>query len=238
MAEPVANTTQSPKGVDEWRKRGEDFHATWYLTFISIVFGVFISVWIQPIVEIFPPPITGDGEGVFDRIKELFGLLFSERTIRGAVMFVMLICLWWWYGMFLGRVAPAREFWSYLYDFVSLSAFAVAFRMWSHPLVFPMIVFLAAALMLGRFLSAKRYVKWGTVQYKALNTALIALLLFMAAAIGAIIMVFATGVEEFLNSHWTLVQRGTVLLLLVGIAATFKAVTFTDGLPFSTNKFS
>lgn len=226
-----------PPGAMKWRTEGKEFEAKWYLTFISIIFGVFISVWIQPIVEIFPPAISGsDPSDIPTDIKAIFSELFTERVLRGAVMFVMLICLWWWYGTFLGRVAPAREFWSYLYDFVSLSAFAVAFRMWGHPLIFPIIVFFAAALMLGRFLSAMRYVEWRTVQCKALITALIALLLFMAAAVGAIMMVWATGVEAFLRDHWSLVQRGTLLLLFVGIGATFAAVAFTEGFPFRANK--
>ena len=68
---------------------------TWYVTFISIVFGVFISVWIQPlerdeIKERFPP------KGVSD-------ILFLAR---GILMFAILICLWWWYAIFLGNIDP------------------------------------------------------------------------------------------------------------------------------------
>ena len=230
----VANSEQTPDGAKEWHEQENNIHANRYLTFISIIFGVFISVWIQPIVEIFPPPKSENAVDIYLEIKIIFGELYTERVLRGAVMFVMLVCLWWWYGMFLGRIAPARSFWPYLYDFVSLSAFAVAFRMWGHPLIFPMIVFFAAALMLGRFLGAKRYVKSGTVQYRALNSALAALKLFMLVAFGAIILVIVTDVKEFLNSYWVLVQRATMLLLLFGIGATFRAVYFIDKLPFPT----
>lgn len=230
MAEAVAEDEQTPKGADKWRERGEAGKAHWYLTFISIVFGVFISVWIEPVVQIFPD------SGTATDIKTTIGLLFTEKTFRGAVMFLMLICLWWWYGMFLGRVAPANQFWDYLYDFISLCAFAVAFRMWGHPSVFPLIVFVAAGLMLGRFLSALRFVVWGTVQAKALVTALIALVLFMVGALSAFGLALYTGIDAFLKKDWWLVEYGTVALLIVGICATFAAVIFTDGMPFRADK--
>ncbi len=117
----------------------------WYLTFISIIFGVFIAVWIVPIARQYRDPDTKDG------LKRTLETVWSAESGRAALMFIMLICLWWWYGTFLGRISPAVGFWTYMYDFISLCSFAIAFRMWYHRWLFPMVVFFAAGLMLVRF---------------------------------------------------------------------------------------
>ncbi len=57
---------------------------------------------------------------------------------------MMLVCLWWWYGIFIGKIDPAKGFPMFAYDFVSLGSFAIAFRVWPQPFAFPVTVFVAA----------------------------------------------------------------------------------------------
>ena len=85
-------------GVDDFTS-GRQF--SWYLAFISIVFGIFISFWVQPLATLID---NGNTE------QELINAFISKNSIRGLLAFLMLICLWWWYGTFLGRIAPARLF--------------------------------------------------------------------------------------------------------------------------------
>jgi hypothetical protein len=218
------------EGYENWQERQLNDDQRWYLMFISIVFGVFISVWIEPIVQIFPPL---EGGNPYLDMQNTIKLLFSMRTMTGAIMFIMLICLWWWYGIFLGSVAPARGFWAFLYDFISLCFFAVAFRMWSHPSLFPIIVSLASGLMLGRFFFAFKHTEAGSKRRKALTTALITLTLFLVGALSAGAMVAIIGVSEFLTKKWYIIQSGTLILLGFGIFATFVAVSMLEGYPFA-----
>ena len=147
-------------------------NAEWYFVFISIIFGVFIAVWIEPVTALFPytdGDVTDAGasamastaapgfestsianfSGGFERLENR---IMTKEVLIGVIMFVILVCLWWWYGTFLGNLSPANGFWLYFYDFVTLCSFAIAFRLWYHPIVFPIIVVIAAALMLARFI--------------------------------------------------------------------------------------
>lgn len=213
----------------------------WYLTFISIIFGVFIAVWIVPIAKLYPePPDAKDG------LKRTLKTLSSANSGRAALMFIMLICLWWWYGTFLGRISPAVGFWTYMYDFISLCSFAVAFRMWDHRWLFPMVVFFAAGLMLFRFGFAYESIVSGSDAERAMFAALVALLLFISVAVSALIGSFgayrtaaaASGanadVSYFgsLQKIWGWIEKCVVGLLIVGIIATFFAVYTTEGPPF------
>jgi hypothetical protein len=228
MAEVTSVNTD--EGYENWLKRQHKDDRQWYLMFISIVFGVFISVWIEPIVQLFP---LLQGDNHYQDMQNTIDLLFSLHTLTGAIMFIMLICLWWWYGFFLGRVAPARGFWAFLYDFISLCFFAVAFRMWSHPSLFPIIVSLASGLMLGRFFFALKHTENDKNRRKALITALITLTLFLVGALSAGAMVAFIGVSEFLTNKWYIIQSGTLILLGIAIFATFVAVSFVEGRPFT-----
>lgn len=213
----------------------------WYLTFISIIFGVFIAVWIVPIAKLYPePPNAQDG------LKRTLKTLLSADSGRAALMFIMLICLWWWYGTFLGRISPAVGFWTYMYDFISLCSFAIAFRMWDHRWLFPMVVFFAAGLMLVRFGYAYQSIVSGSDAQRAMLAAIVALALFIAVAGSAIILGFAAyraAAAEYesspnityfgsLGKRWGWIENSVVGLLIVGIVATFYAVWTTEGPPF------
>jgi len=191
-----------------------------YLTFISIVFGVFISVWVSPITTLLhlesdqleqpdliyffhdpqssapafgknPQDVTTEAYtdqitrlkhkrmthvGVslpqkptaikesFDTLKQLNNILghylkrlWNVKTLQGLLMFWIMICLWWWYGIFLGRVRPARGLILYGYDFITLGTFALAFRFWDHNVIYPVSVLLAGAMVWGRFIWSLKY---------------------------------------------------------------------------------
>jgi uncharacterized membrane protein YozB (DUF420 family) len=207
--------------------------SSWYFNFISIVFGVFIAVWIEPITALFPVQKVG--------VESTLEVLNSLETIRGALMFLMLICLWWWYGTLLGRVAPAVGFWSYMYDFISLCSFAVAFRMWNHPSLFPMVVFFAAGLMLLRFWMASKKVEPGSKAKSAMKGAIFGTLLFLIMAISALIgAAVAMGLMENgdstcyegLQKVLSFVEYSILGLLVIGIGVTFYAVWITEGPSF------
>lgn len=213
----------------------------WYLTFISIIFGVFIAVWIVPIARQYrEPPDSQDG------LKRTLMTLSSASSGRAALMFIMLICLWWWYGTFLGRISPAVGFWTYMYDFISLCSFAIAFRMWDHRWLFPMVVFFAAGLMLLRFGVAYRGIVSGSDAERAMLAAIVALALFIivagSALIGSIATYRAAAGENGANADvsyfgslqkiWSWIEKCVVGLLIVGIIATFFAVYTTEGPPF------
>lgn len=200
---------------------------TWYVTFISIVFGVFISVWVQP--------LEGEGiRGAFPPTSLSDALLLA----RAILMFVILVCLWWWYAIFLGKVNPAKGFPMYIYEFTTLAVFAIGFRYWDHAYLFPWAVFIGSALMLGRF-----YLALGKVggiphnlsdigaqskEWWALIIALVTLVMYVAVILGALTVIFLSpGIsqEQQLNS----VHYVVTFLLLVGFLATMLAVNKAEG---------
>lgn len=196
---------------------------SWYLTFISIVFGVFISVWVQPLTTLF-------GNGKTE--QELVNAFLSKDAIRGALMFHILICLWWWYGIFLGRIDPARTFFKFGYDFLSLCGFAIAFRFWDNAKVFPFIVFFAAALMFIRFGFALLRARNNRKAVWALGCALGILFCFIAfaAGMGFTIFMFEINIDEIEN----IIEFGVMALLGMSIFITVIAVTITEGLAWNT----
>lgn len=215
----------------------------WYLTFISIIFGVFIAVWIVPIARQYRKP---DDPNIPDDLQRTLKTLSSASSGRAGLMFIMLICLWWWYGTFLGRISPAVGFWTYMYDFISLCSFAIAFRMWDNRWLFPMVVFFAAGLMLLRFGVAFQSITSGSDAERAMLAAIVALALFIIAAgsalIGGFVAYRAVAPENRLSADvsyyksfeniWGSIEKCVVGLLVVGIIATFYAVYTTEGPPF------
>ena len=207
-----------------------------YFMFISIVFGVFIAVWIEPVTIIFPYSGVDATNPNFDVFIER---LWSVKMFIGITMFMMLVCLWWWYGSFLGYLSPAKGFWLYFYDFITLCSFAIGFRLWYHPIVFPMIVVIAATLMLIRFagvLAVVDEVKSNTRGRAALRLAINVLLTFVLVSIGMVMQpIFqnsGTSYQERLANNWEIYQFMVIGLLFVGIIATVLAVLITEGPPF------
>lgn len=223
-----------------------------YFIFISIIFGVFIAVWIEPVSNIFNPiggpnnaaevPATSGGtETSVTNFASAFQIIkaqiLTKKMLIGSIMFFMLVCLWWWYAMFLGHLSPGRGFWLYLYDFVTLCSFVIAFRFWDHPIIFPIIVVIAASLMLGRFggvLALVHEVKPRTPAHSALWLAMFVLLAFVFIGIGMVVMPYFEQGEylENLINKWAIYQGVVIMLLFVGVLVTIIAVLITEGLPF------
>lgn len=112
----------------------------WYVAFISIVFGVFISAWAtQVAVTLAPMP------GAANSIKDI-----EIVILRGGLLFLILICLWWWYAHFFFKVSPPKRFWMYFFDFLSLGIFAVAFCTWRNETCYNYAVSLGAIAVVLR----------------------------------------------------------------------------------------
>ena len=218
--------------------------------FISIIFGVFVAVWIEPVTALFPhlEDFSNPTEGGLVATKITTSMVFddfgkqilTQEVLIGVVMFMILVCLWWWYGTFLGHTSPAKGFWLYLYDFITLCSFAVAFRLWYHPVVFPIIVVIAALLMLFRFGGVLFLVKdlnSTSRARKALHVAIGVLLAYVLVGIGVFVSPLLTTASssEFMTTLigiWPFYQKVVISLLFVGIAATVSAVLITEGRPF------
>ena len=193
---------------DEFGKFG------WYVTFISIVFGVFISVWVEPMAGAAISKISAD-----DISLEAMFLL-----ARGLLMFAILVCLWWWYAIFLGKIAPANGFLMFSYDFTSLASFAIAFRMWDTPKLFSITVFIGALMMLVRFVLAKNHVDKDSKEARGMKAALFALGGFMSYFFGVFSYAFGSG-----GLSQNVINYGVMVLLIVGIIATIYAVRQSEG---------
>lgn len=201
-----------------------------YLLFISIVFAVFLSVWIIRIGELFPPDAKD---------TEVWEAFFAAKNIIGVIMFMIMVCLWWWYGIFIGKISPASGFPMFAYDFVSLGSFAIAFRLWPQPYAFPVAVFVAALLMLVRFWILDQYVKrtWESCPArKALRAALVVLGLFLFASVAAfggmlvLVLLVPDDTTNLVATSWVMIKWIVMCLLLIGIGVTVYAAKVTQGL--------
>ena len=238
--------------------------SNWYFVFISIIFGVFIAVWIEPVTNFFPydGTLAGSAEvrdtsgvpasshataaGANSPMKfarafdELGDRIVAKEMLIGAIMFLILVCLWWWYGTFLGNLSPAKGFWLYLYDFITLCNFAIGFRLWYHPIVFPIISVVAATLMLVRFVGVLILVDEVKAASRARSALLVAigvLVIFVGIGIGMVAMPYlqASSADEYLRvviKSWGIYQMIVIVLLVAGIVSTILAVSITEGRPF------
>lgn len=200
-----------------------------YLIFISLVFAVFLSVWIVPIGKLFDIP-GGSPQDVLDAF-------LSETNVQGVVMFAILVSLWWWYGKFLGQIDPATGFVMFAYDFVSLGSFAIAFRVWPQPIVFPAAVCFAALLMLIRFEFANGYLKRQNYSRdcparKAIRAANIILGLFIVTSALSVLFAayLAFGAEDplVLIKFWSAIKWIVTALLIVSVGVTIYAAKITE----------
>lgn len=208
---------------------GNEEDSRFYLLFISIVFAVFLSVWIIRIGELFPP----DAKAI-----EVWEAFFAAKNIIGAIMFLVLVCLWWWYGIFIGKITPANSFPMFGLDFLTLGSFALAFRLWPQPFAFPVAVFVAALLMLVRFWILDQYVKrtWESCPArKATKAALIIIGIFLFASVAAfggmlVLVILVPGdTTNFVAIAWQMIEWIVMGLLLIGIGVTVYAAKVTQG---------
>lgn len=188
-----------------------------YPTFMSVVFGVFLSVWVQPFPDAFAPPCSSE-----------YNTGDIAVLVRGFVMFGVLISLWWWYAVFFGTRYPAKTFSLFSYDFVSLGVFALGFRFWHASAIFSVLVALGALLVAVRAVITTFSItpdKHDTLALRINITA--ALILFLCY--GIII------VWEFSTTDMTLhaiLQKLHPVLLSFAIIATVAAAYSVEGLPW------
>lgn len=149
-------------------------------------------------------------------------------------MFLILICLWWWYAIFLGTVYPANGFLMYLYEFTTLAAFAMAFRYWSEKYLFPIAVLLGSFLMLIRFILIyySDTLAETSKEGQALFIAVITLLIYVVAMSGALAVIAMGGVAA--SKKLNILHQVTNTLLLVGVLATVLAVDKAEGIKWGS----
>ena len=194
-----------------------------YMIFVSIIFGIFIAVWLEPVVKLFSPT---------ESFAEIFEVIQTRAVLRGVLVFLMLIGLWWWYAWFLGHIDPSQTLWMFAVDFITLGAFAMGFRFWAHVQIFPIVVFVAAGLMLGRFSAAIKSTNSRSKERWALVLAVATLGIYafgagMAAA-GSIFIY--DGSDEMWNKIWNWIDYGVMGLLFLGVVATALAAIKTEGM--------
>ncbi len=215
--------------TEDEKKHDTDF----YLIFISLVFAVFLSVWIVPIGEMFDIP-EEDPEAVLNAF-------LSVRNIQGVVMFAILVSLWWWYGKFLGQIDPATGFVMFGYDFVSLGSFAIAFRVWPHQIVLPAAICFAALLMLIRFAFSNGFLKRQNYSRecparRAIRAANIILGFLIGASAFSVLfaayLVLGTIDPSLYTKFWSAINWIVTALLVVGVGVTIYAAKITEGFEF------
>lgn len=216
----------------DYRAQSEkDKASEFYLIFISLIFGVLVSVWIVPIGELFRTEYND---------TQIMDRLASWQNFRGMVLYGILICLWWWYGRFLGKLAPAMGFSMFAYDFISLGAFAVAFRIWPQQYASPLAIAIAAILMLVRFAYARKDIgdmgnQNGCTAQRAITWALVVLTAFACASFLGIsgmlvILLNLENPDEVLGVLWIVIRTAVTVLLIFGIGVTVYAAHLTEGL--------
>jgi len=204
-----------------------------YLIFISIIFAMLLSVWIVPVGMLF--------EKAGSEPEDVFNALFSGENIQGIVMFGILICLWWWYAIFIGKLNPAVSFIMFSYDFISLGTFSIAFRLWLHPIVFPFTILIAALFMLGRFWYTKKTLQSDDrpddcSAMRAINSALIVLLTIIVSSLFSLFVFVQSAFSledqraaEPLFAHaWIVARYSVTLFLIAGIGVTIHAAKITE----------
>jgi hypothetical protein len=190
-----------------------DKNVNWYVAFISIVFGVFISVWAEPMTATLRLTIAESED------PTVTYLLLA----RGFLLFLVLVCLWWWYAIFLAKVDPAKGFIMFAYDFLSLGAFSLAFSVWESETIFSFTVMIAAGAVMFRFLLAWR--KSVEKEKTALIFALFVLTVF--TVIMATLWVMSLIIN--LNIDPKVYQIGIATFLGMCFFATAAAVYFMEG---------
>jgi|TARA_B100000315_G_scaffold165661_1_gene154309 hypothetical protein len=191
---------------------------SWYLTFVSIVFGVLISVWVGPFVRLAGKVNWGSKFWEQDAINTFYQSFHDPKfLLLGFLMFVILVCLWWWYGIFLGQIAPAKGFFMYGVDFVTLGAFAIATGFWNNATIFPIAVIGATLLMLFRFC----LVYWKLPEPSRVRWALRSVLLVLAFTAPTLITIAITK-KGFINEV-------VMAFMLIGLCVTVVSVRITEG---------
>jgi len=198
-----------------------DKNVNWYVAFISIVFGVFISVWAEPMTATLGRTVAENND-----TSVLYILL-----ARGLLLFLVLVCLWWWYAFFLAKVDPAKGFAMFAYDFLSLGTFSLAFSVWENETVFSFTVVFAGIAVMLRFMLAWR--KSSDKEKTALKIALAVLGLFTILMGTTWILTTLTNMTIDPQVY----QIGVGVFLVMSVVATASAVYhMEDGFQWGDTK--
>lgn len=117
----------------------------------------------------------------------------------------------------------------YTYEFTTLAGFAVAFRYWDQPYLFPVAVLFGASFMLGRFVLTLALIDIEPNHQSALIIAIVTLGVYVVFILGAFAATFLPqggSPEQRLRT----VHNVVTVLLLVGVIATVLAVDRAVGL--------
>lgn len=220
-AERVQNSEQPPKS-----DFGDD---SWYEKFVSIIFGVFIAVWIVP----FAAPVLTKENG------ESFVITHAlDFSLRGLLMFLVLICLWWWYARFIGIISPARGFSLFTLDFITLASFALSFRFWSDDFAYPVTIIVGSILMFSR-LSLLLLVIWKIKRIRwIVVAALVASGAIFAGCTIFVVAIMYRGSSESQEQIWNDLGIIVTSLLFFGILVTLVAVYCTETLSVLSPKLN
>ena len=223
---PQSDPPSSPSSISEPKEIYPSLVP--YSAFMSVVFGVFVSVWIQPLSD----------SRVTSGALAFAGVPWVAVT-HGAPMFLTLISLWWWYAMFLGRCHPSNTFYMYTYDFLSLVVFAIGFRFWHRNGVLALIIPLDSFLVCWRIFVAKHYyIKQYAKRLREdrVNRDLRATRIAIRTAAGIFTISFVVLISDALRGYFDLhrmAQSWLFILLFAGFIATVWAAVIVDGPPQS-----
>jgi len=190
----------------------------WYLTLISLLFGVFISLWMDGLAKHGEMPDHPGGLAL------------------GLLVLLVLVCLWWWYGVFLGRVSPANNILLYVWDFATLATFAYGARSWAQPEQFMVALVIAVFMMAFRVAlawrestprSEDRYAVRGVTAVLVASAILIGTF-WLGATAGSDEV--ASGKEAFVPAKNMWMLTSTLFIVLgLGCCVTFYAAWATEG---------
>lgn len=237
----------------------------YYLAFISLVFGIFITVWAQPLVELIKdqhqdiPKVKGTNDttaaqspqgtnpnnssssGPYSAadnvaagstnsgkshasVKEIFARLTVPQRLQGILTLFVIVCLWWWYGIFLRTFSPAEGFIMYFFDFSSLATFAVAAGIWRDETgCFAGAVIIACALIFFRFFFALEKTKRCPRAYSVLRIAT-----FIVAGMFLAGCIYNFGRGSFTDDA----GLNLALIVIMGVSVIITIIAFfqTEGL--------
>lgn len=185
----------------------------YYSMLLAAVFGLCLSLWAFPIVDL--PDKVAEGD------------YFVLAT--GFLYLLILVCLWWWYGIFLDRLCPASDLRMYGWDFVTFAVFAVAARFWDRSEYFSLAVTAGSCLMLGRFWWSLRH---ASTRERA-NDKKALLFVLVVVGVTAVVLI-PTGIAYWVGAGvWpeNFFVITTIVFMVMGICVTWIASRLTQDSP-------
>ena len=216
-----------------------------YLTLMSILFGLLISVWVASFTDRFKehaplqapdqsqvqsPDLSQEQAHGQSQVQESNAEKSQLKyLLRGILVLSTLVCLWWWYAIFLGRVAPTTGFFTYGLDFLTIAAFASGAALWHDRRYYALAVTIASVLMGLRLWRAVLNSK----DARDRHAALCVIVVLGIGAIGLCLMLLGAMLSGSLRSLGILERflwLWVYVIPLGGILVTVIGVWLTEGL--------